>query len=66
MPLFQIGRTENIQNCHDPKFAKGFTVEYFFEEVQKIKFEVYDLDNKTPSLNDDDFLGILECNLAQV
>ncbi|CAG2215173.1 Copine-5,Copine-8,Copine-1,Copine-2,Copine-A,Copine-4,Copine-9,Copine-7,Copine-6,Copine-3 [Mytilus edulis] len=62
----EIGRTENIQNCHDPKFANGFVVEYFFEEVQKIKFEVYDLDNATPKLTDDDFLGMLECNLAQV
>lgn len=64
--FLQIGRTESIQNCHDPKFAKGFVVDYFFEEVQKVKFEVYDIDNTSPKLSDDDFLGMLECNLGQV
>jgi hypothetical protein len=64
--IFQIGRTEHIKNCHDPKFTTPFTVEYFFEEIQKVKIEVYDLDNQTSKLTDDDFLGKTECNLAQV
>ncbi|XP_061179726.1 copine-3-like [Saccostrea echinata] len=62
----EIGRTEHIKNCHDPKFATPFTVEYFFEEIQKVKIEVYDLDNATSELTDDDFLGKVECNLAQI
>lgn len=62
----QIGRTELIKNCHDPKFAHAFTVDYFFEEVQKVKVEVYDLDNETATLADDDFLGMIECNLGVV
>ena len=41
-------------------------MEYYFEEVQKVKLEVYDLDNATSKLSDDDFLGKVECNLAQV
>lgn len=36
----------------------------FFEEIQKVKIEVYDLDNATSKLTDDDFLGKVECNLA--
>lgn len=29
----------------DPKFVTSFTVEYFFEERQKFKVEVYDMDD---------------------
>ena len=34
--------------------------------MQKIRFLVYDIDNTTPSLNDDDFLGSMECTLGEV
>ena len=30
------------------------------------RFSVYDLDNLTPTLDDDDFLGMIECTLAEV
>lgn len=43
-----------------------FEVDYFFEEVQNLMFAVYDLDNNTPKLTDDDFLGQLTCTLGQV
>ena len=62
----QMGRTENVKNCLDPDFAKCFTVDYMFEQVQKVKIAVYDLDNSTPQLGDDDFLGHVECSLGQV
>lgn len=41
-------------------------LDYYFEMVQKLRFSVYDLDNETKSLNDDDFLGDMECTLGQV
>ncbi|KAL5022642.1 hypothetical protein ScPMuIL_001797, partial [Solemya velum] len=72
MHLFQrgqwqeVGRTENIVNCLDPKFTKSFKVDYYFEEVQKVQFAVFDLDNQTPKLSDDDFLGQVECTLGQL
>ncbi|XP_052783614.1 uncharacterized protein LOC128219719 [Mya arenaria] len=62
----EVGRTENVQNCLDPDFAKCFTVDYMFELVQKVKISVYDLDNSTPQLGDDDFLGQIECSLGQI
>lgn len=34
--------------------------------VQKLKFTVFDVDNETAKLDDDDFLGNLECTLGQV
>ncbi|XP_004568540.1 copine-3 isoform X1 [Maylandia zebra] len=63
---YEVGRTEKVQNCLSPKFAKKFVVDYYFEIVQKLKFGVYDIDNKTIDLTDDDFLGELECTLGQV
>lgn len=39
---------------------------YYFEMVQKLKFTVYDVDNETKKLEDDDFLGSMECTLGQV
>jgi len=37
-----------------------------FEQVQKVTVAVYDLDNSTPKLSDDDFLGQVETTLGQV
>lgn len=34
--------------------------------VQKLKFEVYDIDSDNCSLEEADFLGQLECTLGQV
>ncbi|KAK3771254.1 hypothetical protein RRG08_024333 [Elysia crispata] len=62
----QIGRTENVKNSLDPKFAKSIRVDYYFEEVQKVTVAVYDVDNSTPSLSDDDFLGQLDCTIGQL
>lgn len=41
-------------------------MDYYFEMVQKLRFAVYDIDNDTSALGDDDFLGDMECNLGQV
>ncbi|KAK6185840.1 hypothetical protein SNE40_007986 [Patella caerulea] len=64
--LQEAGRTENVKNCLDPQFAESITVDYYFEEVQNVKIVIYDVDNKTPELNDDDFLGGIECTLGQL
>ncbi|KAK6490320.1 copine-3-like [Huso huso] len=63
---FEVGRTEQVQNCLSPQFAKKFVIDYYFELVQKLKFGVYDVDNKTIDLSDDDFLGEIECTVGQI
>ncbi|XP_018553766.1 LOW QUALITY PROTEIN: copine-3-like [Lates calcarifer] len=63
---YEYGRTEMILNCLNPRFAKKFVIDYYFEMVQKLKFCVYDIDNNTYDLSDDDFLGELECTLGQI
>uniref|UniRef100_A0A8C5BHT0 Copine 3 n=1 Tax=Gadus morhua TaxID=8049 RepID=A0A8C5BHT0_GADMO len=63
---YEFGRTEMVLNCLNPRFSKKFKIDYFFETLQKLKFCVYDIDNDTYDLGDDDFLGELECTLGQV
>ncbi|MBN3284768.1 CPNE3 protein, partial [Polyodon spathula] len=63
---FEVGRTEQIKNCLNPQFSKKFVIDYYFELVQKLKFGVYDIDNKTIDLSDDDFLGEIECTVGQI
>ncbi|EPY73870.1 Copine-3 (Copine III)-like protein [Camelus ferus] len=63
---YEVDRTERIKNCLNPKFSKTFIIDYYFEVVQKLKFGIYDIDNKTIELSDDDFLGECECTLGQI
>ncbi|KAK2858644.1 hypothetical protein Q5P01_003264 [Channa striata] len=62
----EIGRTEKIENSLNPRFSKTFVIDYYFEMVQKVKLDVYDIDSASGSLKDADFLGQLECTLGQI
>ncbi|XP_019498123.1 PREDICTED: copine-7 isoform X3 [Hipposideros armiger] len=63
----QVGRTEVVPSCLHPTFSKVFTLDYYFEEVQKLRFEVYDSHGPSShSCQDDDFLGGMECTLGQI
>jgi len=54
----EIGRTETIQDDPYPKFATQFKLDYYFEEEQVLRFDVYDEDKKgSPHLRDHDFIG---------
>lgn len=50
------------------QFSKTFLLDYFFEEVQHLKFSVLDIDD--PKRIDDikrhDMIGELECTLANI
>jgi len=41
-------------------------VDYFFEELQKLKFFIYDIDSPSSNLKSADFLGEMESTLGQV
>uniref|UniRef100_A0A8C4QMM8 Copine VII n=1 Tax=Eptatretus burgeri TaxID=7764 RepID=A0A8C4QMM8_EPTBU len=59
--------TEVIKRCLNPVFSKVFTIDYYFEEVQKLRFEVYDINTSLCNApQEDDFLGATECTLGQV
>ncbi|XP_070254462.1 copine-7 isoform X1 [Myotis yumanensis] len=63
----QVDRTEVVRSCLHPTFSKVFTLDYYFEEAQKLRFEVYDSHGPgSLSCQDDDFLGGMECTLGQI
>jgi hypothetical protein len=41
---YEIGRTEMISDNLNPDFVKRFQLSYNFETVQRLKFEVWDID----------------------
>lgn len=63
---YELGRTETLDNQLNPDFATKFTVTYYFEELQGIKFELYDVDSASRNLKDHDFIGSLECTLGEL
>jgi len=62
----EIGRTERIDDNLNPKFQKQIVVDYHFEEVQKLAFHVFDIDDNNNDVSRADFLGKCECTLGQI
>ena len=62
----ELGRTERIQDSLSPSWQKKFVVDYKFEERQRLRFAVYDVDSVSSQLEDHDFLGYVEVNLAEI
>uniref|UniRef100_A0A803XT79 Copine 4 n=1 Tax=Meleagris gallopavo TaxID=9103 RepID=A0A803XT79_MELGA len=61
-----LPRTEVIRTCINPVFSKLFTVDFYFEEVQRLRFEVHDISSNHNGLKEADFLGGMECTLGQI
>ncbi|XP_067851856.1 copine-4-like [Heptranchias perlo] len=66
--LFSVDRTEVIRTCINPVFSKVFTVDFYFEEVQRLRFEVHDIGSNHlhNGVKDADILGGMECTLGQI
>ncbi|KAL8194713.1 UNVERIFIED_CONTAM: Copine-2 [Gekko kuhli] len=62
----KIDRTETAVNNLNPAFSKKFIVEYRFEEVQKLKFALFDQDKSSMQLYEHDFLGEFSCTLGTI
>ena len=60
--FFEIGRTETIKDNLSPEWTKKFIINYNFEMVQRIRFEIWD---KDPG-SSDEFLGYHETTLAEI
>ncbi|ELW48270.1 Copine-4 [Tupaia chinensis] len=61
-----VDRTEVIRTCINPVYSKLFTVDFYFEEVQRLRFEVHDISSSHNGLKEADFLGSMECTLGQI
>lgn len=62
----ELGRTETVVNTADPTFTKAFHIDFFFEEVQRLRIEVFDRDSTSNKLSDHDFLGCVELTMGQL
>lgn len=62
----EFGRTEVIDNTLNPDFVRKFILDYFFEERQNLRFDLYDVDSKSANLSKHDFLGQATCTLGEV
>ncbi|XP_045028437.1 copine-8 isoform X2 [Daphnia magna] len=60
------GRTEQIHNTLNPEYTTKILIGYRFEELQKLKFKIYDIDSKSTVLDKHDFLGEAECSLGEI
>uniref|UniRef100_A0A665X1K6 Copine-4 n=1 Tax=Echeneis naucrates TaxID=173247 RepID=A0A665X1K6_ECHNA len=63
---FEVDRTEVIRSSSGPVFSKIFLVDYYFEEVQRLRFELHDISSGNNGLREADFLGAMECTLGQI
>ncbi|XP_028254723.1 copine-4 isoform X1 [Parambassis ranga] len=62
----EVDRTEVIRSCVNPTYSKVFTLDFYFEEVQRLRFELYDINSGYNGLKEADFLGSVECTLGQI
>uniref|UniRef100_A0A8C9SQQ4 Copine 5 n=1 Tax=Scleropages formosus TaxID=113540 RepID=A0A8C9SQQ4_SCLFO len=62
----EFGRTEVIDNTLNPDFVQKYILDYFFEEKQNLRFDLYDVDSKSPDLSKHDFLGQIYCTLGEI
>ncbi|XP_038132636.1 copine-9-like isoform X2 [Cyprinodon tularosa] len=61
----EFGRTEVIENTLSPDFVRKFVLDYFFEEKQNLRFDVYNVDMRSCNLSKHDFLGQIFCTLGE-
>ncbi|KAG5282632.1 hypothetical protein AALO_G00058130, partial [Alosa alosa] len=47
----EFGRTEMIDNTLNPDFVRKFVLDYFFEEKQNLRFDVYSMDSKSSNIS---------------
>ncbi|XP_023681484.1 copine-4 isoform X3 [Paramormyrops kingsleyae] len=62
----EVDRTEVIRSSIHPTFSKVFTVDFYFEEVQRLRFDLYDISSTHNGIREADFLGAMECTLGQI
>lgn len=63
----EFGRTEVIDNTLNPDFVRKFVLDYFFEEKQNLRFDVFNVDSRSCNISKHkDFLGQAFCTLGEV
>uniref|UniRef100_A0A3B4EPL5 C2 domain-containing protein n=1 Tax=Pygocentrus nattereri TaxID=42514 RepID=A0A3B4EPL5_PYGNA len=59
-------KTEVIENTLNPDFVRKFVLDFFFEEKQNLRFDVYNVDTRSSNISKHDFLGQTFCTLGEI
>ena len=63
----EIAKTEMVKDNNNPEFTKQIIITYRFEEVQLIRLDIYDADNKDlNNLSKHDYIGYCEFVLGDL
>ena len=63
----ELFKTEVVMDNNDPEFTKQIKIDYRFEEVQLIRFDVYDADSKNlHKLSEHDYIGFCDFVLGDL
>jgi len=63
----RIGNTEISWDDHNPRWVKSVRTVFFFEQVQLLRFDIYDANNKDLKiLTGHDFVGSCSANLGHL
>lgn len=62
----EAGRTECIKNNLNPHFKMQVTIPYHFEQLQHIRFGIWDIDSRKLDLKTHDFLGDVRTTVAEL
>ena len=65
----EYDRTEIQRSTFNPLFANKIKIPYSFEEQQKLRFHLYDIDgtlSNTRSLSQHELIGRAECTLGEI
>ncbi|TKS77061.1 Copine-8 [Collichthys lucidus] len=49
--IISFGRTEVIDNTRNPDFVRKFVLDFFFEEKQNLRFDVYNVDSRSCNIS---------------
>uniref|UniRef100_A0AAY4E3I6 C2 domain-containing protein n=1 Tax=Denticeps clupeoides TaxID=299321 RepID=A0AAY4E3I6_9TELE len=55
-----------IDNTLNPDFVRKFVLDFFFEEKQNLRFDVYNVDTRSSNISKHDFLGQTFCTLGEI
>lgn len=63
----EVKRTDTIWDNLNPEFPDQILLDYRFEQVQELRFDVYDRDSKdSNNLKDHDFIGSIRTTLSRI
>jgi len=62
----EFARTEMVKDNLNPKFATSVDIDYYFEQVQPLRFLVIDVDDERGALKDQDIIGEVITTLGAI